>query len=144
VDPTGKVTEAGQIRLDRASDWCLTATLPESLATADSLGNRLLVADADGFRATWLPAFDAVRREPAAAFAIRRVDGGVEIEAETAIRDLCVLAELADPLSAAGDGMRTLLPGERIHVPIEGGTPSLESLRAAVRSANGLSGRAVR
>jgi hypothetical protein len=75
---------------------------------------------------------------------MRSVADAIEIEAETPIRDLCVLAELADPACVASDGMLALLPGERVTIPIAGGAPSEAALRGAWRSANALSGRLAR
>jgi beta-mannosidase len=141
ADQGGRIDELGEFPLVRTSDWCLAADLPDPVATPEALGTRLLIADAGAFRATWLALPDALRRDPEPRFSLR-VDGpAVTIEAESTLRDLCLLAELADPAIVAGDGMRTLLPGERATIEVAGGTVSPASLRAAVRCANTLSGR---
>jgi beta-mannosidase len=84
---------------------------------------------------------DARRRDPAPRLALRVEGSAVAIEAETMLRDLCLLAELADPALVARDGMLTLLPGERASIALGGGVASASSLRAAVRCANAISGR---
>jgi beta-mannosidase len=141
VAEDGTVVEAGEARLVRESEWILAARLPPEVATPETLGPRLLVADAGPLRATWLAVPDARRRDPAPRLALRVEGSAVAIEAETMLRDLCLLAELADPAIVARDGMLTLLPGERASIALDGGVASASSLRAAVRCANAISGR---
>lgn len=119
--------------------------LEPTVSEAVNPARELIVADADGCRATWY--FDADKNleypEPVYSAAVIAEPNGyrIDIEAKSLLRDLSLFADRIDPAAVADDMLLTLLPGERASISVTtefSGNPDRFTRSPQLRCANDL------
>lgn len=156
VRSDGEVLRSATLHLVDQSPWLAAADLPSGFLAPDEPARSLLVADwlggAEGCRAThrFVPDLEFIDARPEFDLRVDTADGCWEIAARALLRDVCIaapsdrfegdLSGLGDPERVAGDGMRTLLPGERWRLAMPDARPrAIACARSCVRLANELS-----
>ncbi|MFD7865768.1 glycoside hydrolase family 2 protein [Streptomyces sp. NPDC059783] len=117
--------------------------VPEELVPGAASAKEFLVADADGLRALHFPVADKEFAYPAPEFDVdveavagKRDTVDVVVSAHTLLRDLLLQADRLDPAAEADQGLRTLLPGERLRIRVTGcGSVDEARARSALFSA---------
>jgi beta-mannosidase len=135
----GRCLLGRELALSADSDWTMSAAIPPALFNPERPSECVLVLDAGSLRAThWFLPDRLIHHRPP-RFEVRLTAEGAVVSADTVVRDLCLLAELAADGLRAGDGMLTLLPGEKATIAIEGvPMPDAARLRDSLRFANAI------
>ncbi|WIM99120.1 glycoside hydrolase family 2 TIM barrel-domain containing protein [Actinoplanes oblitus] len=140
----GPVLASAELDIDVAPRSVAAVPLDPALTTPGDVTREVLVADADGLRATHLFAEDFdLAYDPAALTAdISPVEGGysITVTATSFARDIAVLADKIDPAAQVDDMLVDLLPGEShtFSVRTTSADPRAFRTPAVLRSANAL------
>jgi beta-mannosidase len=133
------------VEVDLPAGSSTTVALPPDVARPGDPSAELLVADADGTRATWFyrPDRDLAYPIPACDVSVTAAGGGyrVEVTARALVRDLALFPDRLDPTATVDDALVTLLPGESTTFVVGANGPLDPSALAAppvLRSANDL------
>jgi beta-mannosidase len=133
----GAVEADVELPLTLCDEWRAEAILPLEWSSRLDRRSLVVVADAEGLRATHRFANDAEQQLPPARFRVVAEGDGLRITANSLLLELCVLPELGGALrSRASDGMVTLLPGEEVAIAIIGEPLDVKAATASVRCAN--------
>ncbi|MFD3663034.1 glycoside hydrolase family 2 protein [Streptomyces sp. NPDC058659] len=141
LDADGTVLKEAALDLEAEARTVVRLVVPSSLLPESGSSKELLVADADGLRAVYLPVYDKEFAYPEPVYDVliepRAESGAVDVvvTARTLVRDLLLQADRLAPTAGADLGLVTLLPGEEARITVTGWTGTdPEAVRAALFS----------
>ncbi|MCU1473818.1 glycoside hydrolase family 2 protein [Amnibacterium sp.] len=142
---SGEVLGTSAVDVEVAARGTVRVPVGQDLASAGGAGDELVVAQLGAERGLWFFAElrDSALPEAELRTETRRIDGGVEVTvtAATLVRDLALLADVADPAAEVDEMLVTLLPGEQAVFTVRTGgdvDPARFVAPEVLRSANAL------